>query len=129
MFLGIYFSCDVSGDPVPDTLAPNHSGLFQLLFVLFEVVGEICALLGHKFVSNGFDIGWLDSHERFLLKFITLNAVRADNDIVRNVGRALTVQKEERLFFAGTFPEYHIRDPVFAAGCNVPVHGVYTLVF
>jgi hypothetical protein len=62
VFLGIYFSCDVPGDTVPDTLASDNSGLIQLLLVLFEIVRKICALLGHKFISERFDVGWLDSH-------------------------------------------------------------------
>jgi hypothetical protein len=62
VFLGIYFSCDVPGDAVPDTLASDNSGLIQLLFVLFEVVRKICALLGHEFISERFDVGWFDSH-------------------------------------------------------------------
>jgi hypothetical protein len=62
MFLGIYFSCNVSGDAVPDTLAVDHGGFFQLLLVLFEVVREIRALFCDEFCPDGFDIGWLDSH-------------------------------------------------------------------
>jgi hypothetical protein len=60
--LGIYFSSYVSGDAVPDPLASDNSGLFQLLLVLFEIVGEIFALLYDKFISERFDVGWLDSH-------------------------------------------------------------------
>jgi hypothetical protein len=62
VFLGIYFSCDVAGDAVPDTLASDNSGFIQLLFVLFEVVRKIGALLEHKFISERFDVGWFDSH-------------------------------------------------------------------
>jgi hypothetical protein len=60
--LGIYFSCDVPGDAVPDTFASDNGRLFQLLLVLFEVIRKICALLEHKFISERFDVGWLDSH-------------------------------------------------------------------
>jgi hypothetical protein len=60
--LGIYFSCDVSGDAVPDTLASDNSGLIQLLLVLFEVIRKIHPLLGYKFSSERFNVGWLDSH-------------------------------------------------------------------
>ena len=34
MFLGIYFSCDVAGDAVPDTLAFDYCGCRELHLVL-----------------------------------------------------------------------------------------------
>jgi hypothetical protein len=63
------------------------------------------------------------------LNFTILNAVGADNDIVRNVGRAIAEQDDTRLFCAMTFPEDHVGDALFAAGRNAPVHGADPLVF
>jgi hypothetical protein len=66
VFLGIYFSCDVPGDTVPDTLASDNSRLAKLLLVLIKIVGKILALLGYKFSTERLYVGWLDSHVWFL---------------------------------------------------------------
>jgi hypothetical protein len=63
------------------------------------------------------------------LNFTILNAVGADNDIVRNVGRAFAEQDDARFCGSGSFPEYYVGDTLFAAGRNAPVHGADPLVF
>ena len=56
MFFGIYFSCDVAGDAVPDTLAFDRCGCGECLLVLIEVVREALPLLGQKFGTEIFNI-------------------------------------------------------------------------
>jgi hypothetical protein len=52
MSFGIYFSCDVTGDAIPDPLALNDCGRTKLLLVLIKVVGEVVPLLGEKFSTE-----------------------------------------------------------------------------
>jgi len=56
MFFGIHFSCNITGDAVPDTLASDYSGLFQLQLILFEVLRKVSFLLDQKFSTEIFNI-------------------------------------------------------------------------
>jgi hypothetical protein len=54
--LGIYFSRDIAGDAVPDTLASNYCRFIKLQLVFIEAAGEIAPLFGQKFSTERFDV-------------------------------------------------------------------------
>jgi hypothetical protein len=53
---GIYFSRDIPGNAVPDTLASDYCRFTKLLLVFIEAAGKIVPLLGQKFSTERFDV-------------------------------------------------------------------------
>jgi hypothetical protein len=62
----INFSGDITGDTVPDPLAFDRGRSGKLLFVGIKTVREVVPLFCQKISTNGFYVGWLDSHAQFL---------------------------------------------------------------
>jgi hypothetical protein len=98
LFFGIHFPGDVPGNAVPDTLASDNSGLFQLQLILFEVLAKVLPLPGHKGSSEGFNVRRFDSHIRYF-QIHFFKGVRRDNAMVWDNCRTPASPALQRCFF------------------------------